>query len=253
MKRKRIIFITYIVTAFVLLEACNYKPPYDRGYAEGYQAGYTAAGGEASDSPEAQAASDSQTSVTPEVPEKSHLLSMVSKSDDEGAKADKDSADGGDEASAESDEAADTSADDTAEADTSAESTGESEDPASGGDQESQPPEGAEVLGNGSQPSAEEGGNQGSAIPEGRIIAADAVNEALYSHPEVIDGLRQIYADTTIFGEYVGDSETHLLHKVNGPHFAELGYDTIVVFDGSKSVQDILNEGFYTKCSCIDQ
>ena len=51
----------------------------------------------------------------------------------------------------------------------------------------------------------------------------------------------------------MGDSETNMLHKVNGPHFAELGYDTIVVFDDSKSLQDILNEGFYTKCSCIDQ
>ncbi|MBO5551406.1 MAG: hypothetical protein J5966_05550, partial [Lachnospiraceae bacterium] len=50
-----------------------------------------------------------------------------------------------------------------------------------------------EVLGEEGEPS---GGSDGSGgIPEGRVIRADAVNEALYSNPEVIDGLRMIYAD----------------------------------------------------------
>ena len=79
------------------------------------------------------------------------------------------------------------------------------------------------------------------------------MNDALFTHPEVIDGLRDLYPDTAIFGEFAGDSETNLLHKVDGPHFGELTYSTIVVFDGSKSLDDILNEGFFTKCSCCDQ
>ena len=110
---------------------------------------------------------------------------------------------------------------------------------------------GSEVMGEGSEPSGETEG--GSGIPDGRVILADAVNEALYSNPEVIDGLREIYPDNAIFGEFVGESENNLLHKVGGSHFSELGYDTIVVFDGSKSVQDILDEGFYSKCSCMDE
>lgn len=117
--------------------------------------------------------------------------------------------------------------------------------------QSSEGTSGGEVLGEGSEPAEEAGGTAG--IPDGRVILADAVNEALYSNPEVIDGLREIYADNAIFGEFVGDSGTNLLHKVGGSHFSELGYDTIVVFDGSKSLQDILDEGFYSKCSCIDE
>ncbi len=245
---RRIALITYIVSVFMLLTACNYKPPYDRGYDEGYQAGYTAAGGEAAAAAQTQAASVSQQEVSSEPKEKSHLMSIMSTKKEDSDKADEDSDSGEDTDAPESDETAD-----TAEDEASAQITEETADVQPDESQTGEAPEGAEVLGNGSGPSDDGGGSQGSAIPEGRIITADAVNEALYSHPEVIDGLRQIYADTAIFGEYVGDSETNMLHKVNGPHFAELGYDTIVVFDGSKSLQDILNEGFYTKCSCIDQ
>lgn len=225
------------VLAVILLSSCgSYKPPYQRGYDEGYQAGYTAAGGAAAQVPEQESG---QPVSDPD--EKSAIQSILSVKDDTKQQEEAvqetetiDAAEGAGEGT-EADTVAEEDTGETVEASLEIEAEEAS----------------SEVLGDGSQP-AESGGGQ-SAIPDGRVISAEAVNEALYSHPEVIDGLRDLYTDTAIFGEYVGDSETNLLHKVNGPHFAELTYNTIVVFDGSKSVDDILNEGFFTKCSCCDQ
>lgn len=238
MTKKRVITTAYLLTLIMLLTGCNYTPPYQRGYDEGYAAGLQAAGGEA---PATDAAADNSAAqdtaaqdsgaATPQ-PEKSAspLSSLLSsKSDDTGDDAD----DSGD-----AEDTEDNGEDDDGSDDVSAEETGDgSEEDASE----------AEVLGEG--PSQQGGGG---GIPSGRIIAAEAVNEALYTNPEVIDGLRELYPDTAIFGEYVGDSETNLLHRVGSDHFNQLGYDTIVVFDGSKSLQDILNEGFFTQCDCIN-
>ena len=95
---------------------------------------------------------------------------------------------------------------------------------------------------------AEEGSDREaeSAPTSSRVITAAAVNEALYSNPEVINGLLNIYEPQYIFGDFVGDSGTNTLHKVGGSYFNSLTYDRIVVFDSSKSVQDVLDEGFYT-------
>ena len=238
--REKSIPVMSIMLAAVLLTSCgNYKPPYERGYDEGYQAGYVAAGGNAAeaetnaaeaktaessavDPAEAEAVSSGQEEET--VTQERSILQTIVASKNQHDQENEGAADEGSDPASEIEEGGTEAVPEDAES--------------------------GEVLGDGSEPN--EGGGGSAGIPDGRIISADAVNEALYSHPEVIDGLREIYADTAIFGEYVGDSETHLLHRVDGPHFAELTYNTIVVFDGSKSLDEILSEGFYSPCSCIE-
>ena len=218
MRTKAVVTIVYIVFVVMLLSGCNYKPPYQRGFDEGYAAGVEAAGGEVSGTDSETEGDGASSKVT-----RSAMPSLMSSKEEESG-----------ESAADEDEAVDQPGETVQD--------GEADDDTTD----------AEVLGEGSEPSEDNASSGGAGIPDGRIISAEAVNEALYSHPEVIDGLREIYPDTAIFGEFVGDSETNLLHKVDGPHFSELGYDTIVVFDGSMSLQDILDEGFYTKCDCID-
>ena len=110
----------------------------------------------------------------------------------------------------------------------------------------------SDVLGEESEPETTDS-NDVITAPGSRVIRADAVNEAVFSAPEVIEGLRTLYTDNAIFGDYVGDSETNLIHKVGGEHFSSLTYDTIVAFDESMTLQDILDEGFFTKCECCDE
>lgn len=241
MFRRNVVFMMNIMLAVMLLSSCgSYKPPYQRGYDEGYQAGYTVAGGDAAQMPEHQ----SEENVS-DPGEKSPVQSILSVKED--TKQQDEAVQETETNDAAEDAGADTNTDTGAEDD-----TGDApEEAVETAEAEASSDSGAEVLGDGSEPAESGGGPAG--IPDGRVISAEAVNEALYSHPEVIDGLRDLYTDTAIFGEYVGDSETNLLHKVNGPHLAELTYNTIVVFDGSKSIDDILNEGFFTKCSCCDQ
>lgn len=218
-----------ILTAILMTSCSSYKPPYQRGYDEGYEAGYVAAGGDAAEAAASEAASLSANEKAEAKQEKS--------ADSKEEKSDAPAETSTEEAAATSDDsakAAETSVDTAADTEASSEST-----------------ENGEVLGEGSEPVGDSAGSGG--IPDGRIISAAAVNDALFTHPEVIDGLRDLYPDTAIFGEFAGDSETNLLHKVDGPHFGELTISTIVVFDGSKSLDDILNEGFFTKCSCCDQ
>ena len=219
-----------ILTAILMTSCSSYKPPYQRGYDEGYEAGYVAAGGDAAEAAASEAASLSANEKAEAKQEKS----ADSKEEKSDAPAEASTEEGADKTADDSTKAAETSVDTAADAEASSEST-----------------EDGEVLGEGSEPVGDSAGSGG--IPDGRIISAEAVNDALFTHPEVIDGLRDLYPDTAIFGEFAGDSETNLLHKVDGPHFGELTYSTIVVFDGSKSLDDILNEGFFTKCSCCDQ
>ncbi|MBQ9606580.1 MAG: hypothetical protein IJV16_05325 [Lachnospiraceae bacterium] len=228
MKKRHLLICIYFFVLSALLYGCgNYKPPYQRGYDEGYAAGVEAAGGSVPEASEESGESDTDTAEERTIPS---LLTVGSDEDGE----------------TEEDESSDAAQTDDAQTDDA-----ESNDPETDVTGEEEQGSDTDVLGEGAEPSGDTGTPAG--IPEGRIITADAVNEALYSNPEVIDGLREIYADTAIFGEFVGDSETNLLHKVGGEHFSTLGYDTIVVFDGSKSLQDILDEGFYTKCSCIGE
>ena len=219
-----------ILTAILMTSCSSYKPPYQRGYDEGYEAGYVAAGGDAAEAAASEAASLSANKGAEAKQEKS----ADSKEEKSDAPAEASTEEEADKTADDSTKAAETSVDTAADAEASSEST-----------------ENGEVLGEGSEPVGDSAGSGG--IPDGRIISAEAVNDALFTHPEVIDGLRDLYPDTAIFGEFAGDSETNLLHKVDGPHFGELTYSTIVVFDGSKSLDDILNEGFFTKCSCCDQ
>ncbi len=219
-----------ILTAILMTSCSSYKPPYQRGYDEGYEAGYVAAGGDAAEAAASEAASLSANEKAEAKQEKS----ADSKEEKSDAPAEASTEEEADKTADDSTKAAETSVDTAADAEASSEST-----------------ENGEVLGEGSEPVGDSAGSGG--IPDGRIISAEAVNDALFTHPEVIDGLRDLYPDTAIFGEFAGDSETNLLHKVDGPHFGELTYSTIVVFDGSKSLDDILNEGFFTKCSCCDQ
>lgn len=241
MTKKYFPVIAYLVAVMMLTSGCNYEPPYQRGYNEGYAAGIEAAGGDPAEIVKDQPPASEEASNTG----KSHIASIVSsKKDETGDKAE--AGDSGDNEAVETHEA---SASDAGEDQVEEQGEGGEEDAVEaeeeGGQEEGSQEEGSsEVLGEGQSPS---GG-----IPSGRIIAAEAVNEALYSNPEVIDGLRQIYPDEMIFGEFVGDSETNLLHRVGSDHFNQLGYNTIVVFDGSMSLQDILNEGFFTKCDCIE-
>lgn len=251
MKKRVLLTTAYIVLGLCLLTGCNYKPPYQRGYDEGYEAGLKASGGSGSSVADASDTGNDGSNVS----DTSGSDASAGDTDDSGnkkekpgisglKKKEKNNSDSDEEAAAETDEASDTAADGEASGGSAADETA--------GDTASEAGDtapGAEVLGAESEP-AGNGGNV--TIPNGRIIAAEAVNEALYSNPEVIDGLRQIYPDTAIFGEFVGDSETNIIHKVDGPHFSSLTYNTIVVFDGSKSLQDILNEGFFTKCDCAN-
>ncbi|MCR5237676.1 MAG: hypothetical protein K6E34_10795 [Lachnospiraceae bacterium] len=229
-----------ILTAILMTSCSSYKPPYQRGYDEGYEAGYVAAGGDAAEAAASEAASLSANEKAEAKQEKS----ADSKEEKSDAPAEASTEEGADKTAYDSTKAAET-ADDSAKA---AETSG---DTAADTEASSESTENGEVLGEGSEPVGDSAGSGG--IPDGRIISAEAVNDALFTHPEVIDGLRDLYPDTAIFGEFAGDSETNLLHKVDGPHFGELTYSTIVVFDGSKSLDDILNEGFFTKCSCCDQ
>jgi hypothetical protein len=226
MTKKGSLTIAYLVAVTMLLSGCDYEPPYQRGYNEGYAAGMQAAEGDPAAAAEETPAASEETPAA----EKSPLSSFMTSRHDEPKDSSEDSADEGD--GEETEDPGEDTGEDTGEYQ---EDTGEaaSEEGSS------------EVLGEGQSP-------QSGGIPEGRIIAAEAVNEALFTNPEVIDGLRQIYPDEMIFGEFVGDSETNLLHRVGSDHFNQLGYNTIVVFDGSMSLQDILNEGFFTKCDCIE-
>ena len=253
MIRRFLITTAYIALGLVLLTGCNYKPPYQRGYDEGYEAGLKASGGSGSssdtgsDTSDASDASGSDSSAEDTAKggkkkEKPGISGLKQK--------DNKTSDSEENTSSDSGEAADNaSGGETSEGSAAGETTGEGDTVAATENTSSN----AEVLGAESEPVENSADNGGSiTIPKGRIIAAEAVNEALYSNPEVIDGLRQIYPDTAIFGEFVGDSETNIIHKVDGPHFSSLTYNTIVVFDGSKSLQDILNEGFFTKCDCAN-
>ena len=237
MNKRCVTYIIYIGLAVLFLDGCNYKPPYQRGYDEGYAAGVAASDGGASEdapTPDASVKGTEARSILTVRSDKADKAEKAESADDDSRPEEDDIADEADDTGNDADdEVYEESGNDDSSADVT-------ED------------EGADVLGEELEPADSVESSGSSGIPAGRIITADAVNEALYSHPEVIDGLREIYADTAIFGEYVGDSENNLLHKTGSSHFAELGYDTIVVFDDSKSLQDILNEGFYTKCECID-
>ncbi len=259
-KRYFMLRLPYLAAALLLLSSCgSYKPPYERGYDKGYEDGYAAAGGDVSDMPEKEVsgtgegaedkaeetAEDAGAKEEKKTHEKSGLSNLIS------SKKDKDSGEKEEAAKEESAEAAASSAENTP-AEEAAPAEQEKTEVTVQTETQSTEAQEANVLGEGSEP-VESSAGSGGGIPEGRIISAEAVNEALFSHPEVIEGLRDIYPDVSIFGEYVGDSETNLIHKVNGPHFGELRFNTIVVYDGSRSLDDILNEGFFSKCSCCDQ
>ena len=238
--------LAVMLTAVICLTGCTYQPPYKRGYNEGYAKGYSDG---SSGAPEA-VSSDGTVSVSSNgegaSDEKAGGLSNVIQSSD------KDADQKDEEKKEEATESA--AAEENAESAENAE-TGES------GEQEATADAGADTTTESTGDNAATGSQSGeseSATGEatkdwgGRIIRAEAVNEAMYSNPEVIDGLRQIYDDKQIFGMFVGDSGTNQLHKVGGSHFASLKFEELVVFDETKSVEDVINEGFYTKCSCMD-
>ncbi len=242
--KAHITLVSVCIAICMMITACgSYKPPYQRGYDEGYSAGYSDGSSIASVSgnrdmtaadnndPAGQGTSDEQGKTAgdddSDKAKKSGILTFLSGSSDDGT--DKNEADEA-ETSKE-----DTSADDV---------TGAAEDMPVTDDGVS-----AEVLAQTDVPT--ESGDTKSW--GGRVIRAEAVNEAMYSNPEVIEGLRQIYDDSRIFGEFVGDSGTNKLHKVGGSHFSSLTFEELVVFDETKSVDDILNEGFYANCECMGE
>ncbi len=240
-KRKNVILqmLAVMLTAVICLTGCTYQPPYKRGYNEGYAKGYSDG---SSGAPEA-VSSDGTVSISSNgegaSDEKAGGLSNVMQSSDKDA----------DQKDEEKKEEATESA--AAEESTENTESGEQEATADAAAETT-----AESAGEGEAAESQQGSDSatGAATKDwgGRIIRAEAVNEAMYSNPEVIDGLRQIYDDKQIFGMFVGDSGTNQLHKVGGPHFASLKFEELVVFDETKSVEDVINEGFYTKCSCMD-
>ena len=220
-----IIPVSVCIAICMMITACgSYKPPYQRGYDEGYSAGYSDG---SSGAPEAVS---------------TDVAKAADKGDSTGDSAsDVQNTKDGDDGSTDKNEADEA---ETPEEDTSAADVTEVADDTSGMDDSAS----VEVL-------AETDGPTESGAAKswgGRVIRAEAVNEAMYSNPEVIEGLRQLYDDTQIFGEFVGDSGTNKLHKVGGSHFSSLTFEELVVFDETKSVDDILNEGFYVKCECME-
>lgn len=232
-----------MMAAVIWLTGCTYQPPYKRGYNEGYAAGYSDG---SSGAPEAVKADTTETTVSSD------------EKKEEGDKESRDKEKPGKETVKE--ETAGSGETEKSKDDKPAEQAEQAEDTASeaagGAVAESDGTETAGADGAAESSEASEGAApaSGGATKDwgGRIIRAEAVNEAMYSNPEVIEGLREIYDDRQIFGEFVGDSGTNQLHKVGGPHFSSLTFEELVVFDETKSVEDIINEGFYTKCSCMD-
>ena len=229
-----------MMAAVIWLTGCTYQPPYKRGYNEGYAAGYSDG---SSGAPEAVKADTTETTVSSD------------EKKEEGDKESRDKEKAGKETVKE--ETAGSKETEKSKDDKPAEQAEDTASEAAGGAMaESDGAETAGADGAAESSEASEGAApaSGGATKDwgGRIIRAEAVNEAMYSNPEVIEGLREIYDDRQIFGEFVGDSGTNQLHKVGGPHFSSLTFEELVVFDETKSVEDIINEGFYTKCSCMD-
>ncbi|MCR5746198.1 MAG: hypothetical protein K6G03_00635 [Lachnospiraceae bacterium] len=251
-----VLIAAMIVATAILFTGCgNYKSPYDRGYGEGYEAGY-------SDGSNGKPAAENAGSGSETGQSDGSGQADESKQSGETSQSDASSKDTGGEADNTGNEAGDTAAGETG--DTSEGGSAEGEAALSGAESEA---ESSGAEGNAAEAGVDtaEGGSEGEVLSEnaepaasgeikswgGRVIRAEAVNEAMYTNPEVIDGLRQIYQDTQIFGEFVGDTSTNKLHKVGGPHFASMTFDQLVVFDENMSVQDVLNEGFYTECECM--
>ena len=164
-----IIPVSVCIAICMMITACgSYKPPYQRGYDEGYSAGYSDG---SSGAPEAVS---------------TDVAKAADKGDSTGDSAsDVQNTKDGDDGSTDKNEADEA---ETPEEDTSAADVTEVADDTSGMDDSAS----VEVL-------AETDGPTESGAAKswgGRVIRAEAVNEAMYSNPEVIEGLRQLYDDT---------------------------------------------------------
>lgn len=242
-----IILMCICIAVCMTLSACgNYKPPYQRGYDEGYSAGYSDGSSGAPEAVSRDEAADDD--VKESVSDSASAEQQPKAQDDDSDNAKKSG--GLTSLSGSSDDGSDKSIPDDNKATEEDTSAGDGTE-AANDDTDAVVAEsdnaGNEVLSESDAP-AESGAAKSWG---GRVIRAEAVNEAMYSNPEVIEGLRQLYDDRQIFGEFVGDSGTNKLHKVGGSHFSSLTFEELVVFDETKSVDDILNEGFYVQCECM--
>ena len=68
---------------------------------------------------------------------------------------------------------------------------------------------------------------------------------------KVISILSDYYSNEDIYGDFVGDNSTKLLHATAGECFNKIEKDNLVLFDGS--IDYVLNRGYYQKCNCIDE
>ena len=68
---------------------------------------------------------------------------------------------------------------------------------------------------------------------------------------ELLEALEKYYYRSAIYGEFVGDRSTMLLHSSDGECFDKIKKDNLDVFDSSISY--ILENTEYKKCECLGE
>lgn len=68
---------------------------------------------------------------------------------------------------------------------------------------------------------------------------------------KIISILSDCYTKEGIYGDFIGDSSTRLLHATNGECFSNIDIENMVLFDGS--LDYVLSNGYYSKCTCIKE
>lgn len=68
---------------------------------------------------------------------------------------------------------------------------------------------------------------------------------------ELLEALEKYYYRSAIYGEFVGDRSTMLLHSSDGECFDKIKKDNLDVFDSSISY--ILENTQYKKCECLGE
>ena len=84
----------------------------------------------------------------------------------------------------------------------------------------------------------------------GIITIKDAMSEMSQEDRNQLVSLMSKYYDIeSLYGYFVGDYSTLLLHSVDGHCFEKISYDNLVIFDGS--LDYVLENTDYKKCKCM--
>lgn len=84
----------------------------------------------------------------------------------------------------------------------------------------------------------------------GIVTIKDALDEMTEEESKQIISIMSNYYDLEyLYGYFVGDYSTYLLHAVDGPCFEKISYENLVLFNGS--LDYVLYNTEYKECKCM--